>query len=358
MGRRLGGRRVDDAQVAGPHERKLQRARDGRGRHGECVDVHFQLAELLLDRNAELLLFIDDEEAQVFELDALPDEFVRADDDVDVAGSEVFEDFLGLGRGACPREVVDADWEVLQPLGESLVVLQGEHRGRHHHGDLLVVAGRLEGSAHRDFGFTKSHVAADEAVHRAVALHVGLDLLGHFELIGGVFVGKGGFELLLEECVGGVGEALFFAPATVEDDEVAGDVFELFLGLALDALPRTCAEVGESGRFALAAFVLRHLVEGVDGDEDGIVVLIGDFDDLLQFAVGTGHAHQSGKPPHAVVNVHHIVARLKLHQLFERQGNFGIAGVVGTEVVLVKSVEDLVVGEEGDLRLLIDKTLV
>ena len=56
--------------------------------------------------------------------------------------------------------------------------------------------------------------------------------------------------------------------------------------------------------------------------------------------------------------MHHIVARLKLHQLFERQGNFGIAGVVGTEVVLVKSVEDLVVGEEGDLRLLIDKTLV
>ena len=45
--------------------------------------------------------------------------------------------------------------------------------------------------------------------------------------------------------------------------------------------------------------------------------------------------------------MHHIVARLKLTNLFERERHLGIARVVGTQIVLVETIEDLVVGVEG-----------
>ena len=82
-------------------------------------------------------------------------------------------------------------------------------------------------------------------------------------------------------------------------------------------------------RFALLAFVFRHLVERMDGDEHHVIVLIREFDHLLHRTVGTRHAHQSGKASHAVVNVYDIVARLKLHQFFQRQRHFGVACMVG-----------------------------
>ena len=63
----------------------MEGAGNGRGRHGERIDVDLQLAQSLLDRHTELLLLVNDEQAQVFELHALADEFVRANDDVDGA---------------------------------------------------------------------------------------------------------------------------------------------------------------------------------------------------------------------------------------------------------------------------------
>ena len=61
-------RRCDIAQIARPHKRELKRTGNGRGREGERVDIRSQLAQLLLDRHAELLLLIDDQQPEVFEL--------------------------------------------------------------------------------------------------------------------------------------------------------------------------------------------------------------------------------------------------------------------------------------------------
>ena len=87
----------------------------------------------------------------------------------------------------------------------------------------------------------------------------------------------------------------------------------------------------------------------MDRHKYGVVILIGDFDHLLQFAVVARQAHQSGKSAHAVVHVHHIIARLEEHDFFERQREFGVARVVRAEVEFVIAVEDLVVGEEREL---------
>lgn len=76
-------------------------------------------------------------------------------------------------------------------------MLVGQHGGWDEHGHLLAVGGGLEGGADGDFGLAEAHVAADEAVHGLVRLHVGLDGLGGGQLVGGILIDERGLQLLL-----------------------------------------------------------------------------------------------------------------------------------------------------------------
>ena len=64
-------RRLDDAHVAHADERQVERARDGRGRQRQHVDLGPQLLEALLVGDAEALLLVDHEQPQVAEADVL-----------------------------------------------------------------------------------------------------------------------------------------------------------------------------------------------------------------------------------------------------------------------------------------------
>ncbi len=79
------GRRLDDGHVAQAHQAHVQGARDGRGGHGEHVDGRAHLLQALLVLDAEALLFIDDEQAEILELELLREDRVGADEDVDLA---------------------------------------------------------------------------------------------------------------------------------------------------------------------------------------------------------------------------------------------------------------------------------
>ena len=79
---RRGRERADVAQA---EHRHVQRSRDRRGRHRQHVDRLAHLLQALLVRDAEALLFVDDDQAEVGELDVLADQAVRADEDVDLA---------------------------------------------------------------------------------------------------------------------------------------------------------------------------------------------------------------------------------------------------------------------------------
>ena len=56
-----------------------------------------ELLDLLLVRDAEALLLVHDQQAEIAELHVLRQQPVRADDDVDLAGGEVGERLLLLG---------------------------------------------------------------------------------------------------------------------------------------------------------------------------------------------------------------------------------------------------------------------
>ena len=98
-------------------------------------------------------------------------------------------------------------------------------------------------------------------------------------------------------------------------------------------------------------------MQGVDGYEDDVVVLIHELDHLLGAAGHIG-AQQSGKAAYAVVDVHHIVAHLELVELLERQSHLARAGAVAAEGVLVEAVEYLMVGEDAGAGGGVGKSLV
>ena len=354
----IGRRRVDDTEIARAHERKLQGARNGRRRHRERVDIDFELPQTFLDRDTEFLFLIDDEQPEVFEFHRFPDELVRPDEDVDLSVGQILEQRLGLRRRAGTRKVIDAHREILQSLGKCFVVLQRQNGGGHHHRHLFAVGGCLESGANRNFGFAETHIATHQAVHRTRLLHVGLHLSRHPQLVGRVFVGERGFEFLLQETVGRKSKTFFCASATVEQNQIARNVFELLLRALLEAFPRAGAKMRKPGRRTLLPLVLRNLVERVDRHENRIVVLIFDLDHFLHGPVAARDAHESDKLPHSMIDMHHIVARLKLTNLFERERHLGIARVVGTQIVLVETIEDLVVGVEGGSHLRVGEPFV
>ena len=98
------GRGGDRRHLADAGQRHLQGARDRRRRHGQHVDVGAQLLQLLLVLDAEPLLLVDDDQAEVLELGLRREQPVGADDDVDGAVPQPLQDRLGLGVGLEPGQ--------------------------------------------------------------------------------------------------------------------------------------------------------------------------------------------------------------------------------------------------------------
>ncbi|KAK0338877.1 hypothetical protein LTR94_036803, partial [Friedmanniomyces endolithicus] len=92
------------------------------------MDVGAQRLEPFLVRHPEPLFLIDDDEAEALEIDALGEQRVGADDDVDRARGQALLDLLRLGGGDEAGETPDLQREALEPLQEILVVLTREQR--------------------------------------------------------------------------------------------------------------------------------------------------------------------------------------------------------------------------------------
>ena len=130
------------------------------------MDVGAQRLQPLLVGDAEMLLLVDDHESQPLELDALGEERVGADDDIDRAVGEAFLGLLGLGRGNQPRQSPDLEREAVQPFLEILEVLPRKQGCRADQRDLTSGHRHDEGRAQRDLGLAETDVAADQPVHR------------------------------------------------------------------------------------------------------------------------------------------------------------------------------------------------
>ena len=196
---------------------------------------------------------------------------VGADDDVDFAGLQAGYDLLLLFGGAETAQDFDADGEGAEAVGEGGIVLLGEDGGGNEDAYLHSVTDGLESGSQGDFGFAVAYIAADQAVHRALAFHIGFDVGDGLGLVGGFDVGEGVLEFLLPSGVG----AEFVAFGELAGGVGADEFLRHFAGGALDALldagPVGGAEAGKGGGVFLGADVGAYAVEVVGGDVEFVV---------------------------------------------------------------------------------------
>ena len=313
----VGRRSANDAQVAGSHQRELQRTRYGCGTHGQRVDRGLHLPEFFLDTHPEFLFFINNQQPKVLELHRLADEFVGTDKDVYLALCQVCKHLPRLLGGAGTGKIIHTDRKILQTFGECLEMLVCKYGGRHHHCHLFVVAGSLECGSNSNLGLPETDVTANETVHGLRTFHISLYLLRHLQLVGGVLVNEACLQLMLHEIVGSESESSLFAAFAVKQYEVAGNVLEFRLRTFLETVPGSGAQTRKPWRLPVAAFVLRKFVKGMNADQHGTSVAIIDFDDFAHLPVRKNFAGKTGELPDAVVDMHHIVSGLELHELLE-----------------------------------------
>ena len=140
--------------------------------------------------DSEALLFVDNEQAEVFEADIFTEQAVCADEDIDFAFSCSFYYVARFFGGSETIQDFNRDGKICKSFGESPAVLDAKYRCGDKYGDLSAVFDGFEGGAHRKFGFAVADVTAKQSVHSDSLLHVRFDLFGCGGLVGGFLVGK------------------------------------------------------------------------------------------------------------------------------------------------------------------------
>ena len=244
------------------------------------MDVGLELFQPFLVNDAEALFFVDDDQAEVLELDRFGDHRMGADDDVDMTARQSVARLLRFARGDQTRQAADIDRETFETLDKIGVMLAREQRRWHDHRDLHPRHRRDEGGTQRNLGLAEPDVAAHQPVHRLPRRHVGEHIADRAVLIVGFLigkaVGKGG--------VGGVRREQFPRAQRAlrrSREQLAGDLADTLLHPRLAALPRFAAKPVKRDAVAFAA-VARKDVEIFDRNVELVAARIGQRDAIMR----------------------------------------------------------------------------
>ena len=288
-------------------------------------------------RDAESLLFVHHEQPEVAELHVFREQPVRADDDVDLAGGEIFQHDLLFRLRAKPADHVDPDREAREALRQRPQVLEREDRRRGQEGDLLAVHDGLEGRAHRDFRLAVADVAAEQPIHRRRGFHVGLDVGNRRRLVRRQIVRKAAFEFLLPVRVCGERVAGNGFTRGVELEQLFGHVAHRLLDARLGLLPRLAAQPidGRTG----GAGVLLDEIEPFDRHEQLVLARVAELHELLRrLARRDRQLLQPDEDADAVVDVHDEVADFEIAQIGEERARGRPASLLRPAALLFEDV--------------------
>ena len=265
-----------------------------------------------------MLLLVDDHQAEVLELDALAEQRVGADDDVDAAVGQIGLHLIELRGRHQPRGLRHLHREAAEAFGEGLEVLARQQRRRHHHRDLLAVDGGDEGRAQRHFGLAEADIAADQPVHRPAVAEILDGGVDGGELVVGLLVGKAGAEFVIGAGPDREPRRLAQLPLGRDLDQLAGDLADAALHARLARLPVAAAEPVELDIGLLGA-VARQQIDVLDRQEQLGALGVMDFQAIVRRA-GRLDRLQADEAADAVIDMHHQIAG-------------GEAGRLGDEIV-------------------------
>ena len=306
-------RRRDDREIAHARHRQLQRARDRRRRQRQHMHLGAQLLQPLLVADAEMLLLVDHDEAEVLELDGLAEHGVGADDDVDAAFGEPLLGLALLGGRDHAREPADPDRQAGEALREIGVVLPREQRRRHDDRGLLAVDRRREGCAQRDLGLAEADVAADQPIHRPARREIVDRRLDRLRLVLRLVIGEARAEFVVEplgrnQARGGAGEAL-----RGDAHQFARHLADALLQPRLAGLPARRTQPVE---FAVLRAEAREQFQVLDGQEQPVAAGVVDLEAIVRRARRLDRL-QADETADAVVDVHDEIARRQRRGLGE-----------------------------------------
>ena len=160
-------------------------------------------------------------------------------------------------------------------------MLLREDGRRHEHGHLLAVHGRLISRAYGDFRLAEADVAAEQAVHGLLFLHVRLDLRDGAQLVFRLLVGECVLELALAHIVRREGMAFGLLALRVDLDELLRDVLDRLLGARLGLDPLRAAHAVQARHIALRADILLQEADLVRRHEELVVARVLDVQVVL-----------------------------------------------------------------------------
>ena len=271
---------------------------------------------------------------------------MRPDQDVDLAARKPRHRLALLGRGAEPRDVLDRDGVILEPLRERPVVLLGEDRRRHQQHHLLAVLDRLERGAQRDLGLAVADVATDQAVHRPWRLHVGLDEFDRVALVRGLHVREGVLEVALPVGVEGESVSLAAPALGVKVQKLPREFLCRAPRPGLDRVPACPAQLRQRRVGAAGADVAADLRQLVDGHEHPVGAGVLEIQ-VVAGDVRHGLGVKPGEPGDPVVLVDDDVAGAEVREAAQYAPPVRPLGPLGGAA----PVEEPVVGDHREVEL-------
>ena len=215
--------------------------------------------------DAEPLFLVNDDKAQFPEFHIAGEQPVGAHPDVHGAIFEAPQCLLLFLGAAVAGQQPDADG-VRPHAGQRRVeMLPRQNGGGGQNGALFAAHHAFEGGAQRHLGLAHAHIAAEQPIHGPLVFHVGFDLVGGGELVGGLLIGKALLKISLPGVIRREGIALGLTAAGVQFNEFFGHLF----GGRLDPF-------AGAGPVRAAQLVQLDLVAVAGGGVTGEQVQLGD----------------------------------------------------------------------------------
>ena len=189
--------RCNRAQIPQSGHRHVKGSGNRRGGHSQHVDCGPDRFQLFLVLHAETLFLVNDDESEIMELHIRADQRMGSDDNVNGAFRETRQQTAPLFSHFQAGERLNDNRIFRKPFRETQIMLLGKNRCRHKDRNLFPRYRALECGTHGDLGFSVSDISAEEAVHRALRLHVKFNLFDGFPLSVGLLEWEGVLEQLL-----------------------------------------------------------------------------------------------------------------------------------------------------------------
>ena len=127
----IGRRRLNHRQVARAHQGELQGSGDRGGRHGKRIDIDFQLPELFLHTDSELLFLIDNQQSQIFKCHRFADQLVGTDYHINLPLRQFSLDSRRIAGRAGPGQIIHFAGKIFQAIEKSMIMLISQNSRRH-----------------------------------------------------------------------------------------------------------------------------------------------------------------------------------------------------------------------------------